>query len=201
MFTEEEVVSRPLPSTPPTVRAATLPPPPTRKQKPLASNPKPPLKPKPKLNNPIVWSVTRRSLPQSGFNSSQSSSLPHLLENGEEEDENEGDYICPELIDEAIDDDYYDGSQQKRDSRVLTKTTSLPHFTDENETSISFRPLPARPTDLLADRQVMKQNCRDNVKRDHATLEECEPIYDDIVEHTLLSRMGKPRCDSSSSSD
>ena len=218
-FTEED--AEPLPSTPVSVvTPATLPlPPPPRQQKP-SPKPKPTLKPKPKLNNPNTGHVARspRCLPRSGFNNppSRPSSLPELLEdtpeNGEESDED--DYISPEQIEDEAS-DYYDDVQPRRNSKLLKKTISLPHISDSEQlpgTSPSLRPLPAPrrmlekplpdpPSDSPTDDQQAAMD--QNTNRDYTLPEpgdEYEPIYDDIVEHTLLSRLARPRPSSSSSS-
>ena len=221
-FTEE--AAEPLPSTPVSVvTPATLPlPPPPRQQKP-SPKPKPPLKPKPKLNNPNTGHVATRgsprSLPRLGFNNppSRPSSLPELLEDAPEdgEENEEDDYISPEQIEDETSDDY-DDVQHRRNSKLLKKTTSLPHISDSEQlpgTSHSFRPLPAPRRMLEKHQQPLpvphpptddQQATMDrNTNRDYTLPEpgeEYEPIYDDIVEHTLLSRMAIPRPSSSSSS-
>lgn len=157
-------------------------------------------------------------MPRLGFNNppSRPSSLPELLEdtpeNGEESDED--DYISPEQIEDEAS-DYYDDVQPRRNSKLLKKTISLPHISDSEQlpgTSPSLRPLPAPrrmlekplpdpPSDSPTDDQQAAMD--QNTNRDYTLPEpgdEYEPIYDDIVEHTLLSRLARPRPSSSSSS-
>ena len=231
--TEEETATEPLPDTPvisPTTTLLPLPSQPSQ-QKPGGLKPKPALKPKPKLNNPntglVVTRENPRNLPQSGFDpSSRSSSLPQLLEDTPENNTGENVYddcISPELIEEAMSGDY-DDEPQRRNSRGLVKTTSLPHISDTEQSPgdgsrSSFRPLPAprtrnldkhqrlSPTNeqakiSLTDEHVVRMD-QDTSSREYAPLEpgeESEPIYDDIIEHTLLSRIPRQRLSSSSSS-
>ena len=204
---EEEQIAEPLPNKP--VTPVTLPPPP----QPRPRQQKPALKPKPKLNNPNKGRVTKespRDFPRGEFNSSRSSSMPQLLEETPVYSESDGDsidddYICPEAIEDVIGDSNIDG--QRRNS-LLKKTTSLPHFSDKRKPlgiSLSLGQQPAAPRraenihrplpDLPSASQMEQQ-------RDYAVLESGResPIYDDISEHTLLSRMARPRPTSSSSS-
>ena len=207
---EDEEVSQPLPSPPTTAKQPTPPQPPRHENLPvLKPKPAPKTKPKLKKKHPrYAWDPRNANSASSGFNSSRSSSVPHLLyvtpsNTDEGEGEEEEDYIDPE---EAITDSLSKEAQQIRSSRLLKKTTSLISFNNSPSANSSGRKLPAplkRLSSLMSrhhsrvsyvlDFETLRaeQSC-DTTEGDYAEVgEHCGPIYEEISAHTLLSRVGK----------
>ena len=191
--------------TAPSPRPESLPPP-LPKQK-------PPLRPKPvKLKAPLQsWNV-----PGSGFDSSRASSMPQLDTVGETQppskgskdtdkgEENEDDYIEPLALEE-------DGSFNFRgvhSKKLVTKTISMPHIQSPsrkifNKLNVLMRPLSnslRRHQDAVVTGKLSGKEEEEMYEQIEAE-EDSEPIYDDINENTLLSRMARPSVVSSSSSD
>ena len=186
-----------------------------QQQNPVALKHKPALKPKPKLKAVHVtehWTAPSNSLPESGFDSCRSSSVPHLIdnddntstENGETRDYEE--YISTEVDEEEILDRGHGSGRGGKEK--LMKTKSLPYLISSDKlsshhSSTLTRPLPALPKRLLSEGhgQVgyqMGQGLDDS--SDYSDND--GPVYDKILDKTLLSRTGRPvRLDSSSSSD
>lgn len=192
-----------------------LPQSPQIQQKPLTAQLKPLLKSKPKLNNPSKRPVTKGETLPSKSDASRASSLPDLLEDTTiNDDEDEEDYIYPELVQEEIT-KLPDGGDSSKHSRI-SKTISLPHLQPHQEvdTTIFFRPLPQLPGIKNKQKQTEPQQeeyCYEPMDGDEgkgrniyasldSTEDDNEPVYDDINVNTLLSRMGEPR-NSSSDSD
>ena len=186
--------------------------PPPTKQKPL-------LKPKPaKLKLQLnTWNVSG-----SGFDSSRTSSMPQLdsvseasavvrkISENTESDEANDDYIDPTLLEDDEENNFEEGLYQQNNSRLLTKTISLPFFDPRQPPTVVsssekriFRPLPDIPTMYKSTTEAEEEGGRQFGPYSplETTTEDYEPIYDDIIEHTLLSRMKKPRPVSTSSSD
>lgn len=161
------------------------------KQK-LSSTPtqKPPLKPKPKLddNQQQHYTVTTGSRNASNVvtpsvvssfdSSSKCWSLPHLdsskVNDGTGGDEDEDDYIDPTAF------------QHDDDSEISSAVSQ------------HNRPLPDPPTQH--DKRVTDGD-RYTPIDPPVSNKDSEPMYEEISVHTLLSRMSQPMPDSSSSSD
>ena len=174
--------------------------------RPLKPKPPPPstrkklaLKPKPKLRSfHPQQQITVRNATESGFNP-KSSSLPRLdsvskATANEDADEDE-DYIEPSYF-EQDDDGIYTGEQ--RNSKLLTKANSVPYITHRPENSI-FPEAKLRKLlpNTLQDWQDVREVCHGD--SGDITQPDYKPLYDAIKQDTLLSRMGQPKLDDSSS--
>ena len=133
---------------------------------------KPMLKPKPNLK------IDSWNAPPLNSNPNKSSSLP-LLDGSTPQasdcadESTDDDYIIPTHYTDDIYDNEETGKGQLPPNPALpTKANSLPYLNLPLSIAPPFRPLPELPAETKAGNE--------------------DPIYDDIDEHTLLSRTEKP---------